>query len=64
MPNPDCSKPLWQNRCHCYRQFVLQGFNLVIIAATADLNILMNNVIVSVPGGSFQQQAQFEEGKK
>ena len=63
-PNPDFSKPLWQNRCLCYRQFTLPGFILVITAAAADLNILMNDVIVSVPGGSFQQRSQFEGRRK
>lgn len=43
---------------------MLQGFILVITTAAADLNILMNDVIVSVPGGIFQQRSQFEGGKK
>lgn len=43
---------------------MLQGFILVITTAAADLNILMNDVIVSVPGGIFQQRSQFEGGEK
>lgn len=63
-PNPDRSKPLWQNRCLCYRQFVLQEFVLVITASAADLNILMNDVIVSVPGGLFSRGRNLKEEKK
>lgn len=63
-PNPDRSKPLWQNRCLCYRQFVLQEFVLVITASAADLNILMNDVIVSVPGGVFSRGRNLKEEKK
>lgn len=62
-PNPDCSKPLWQNRYLCYRQFVIQGFILVITAAAADLNFLMNDVIVSVPGGLFSGGRNLKEEK-
>lgn len=62
-PDPDHSKPLWQNRCLCYRQFVLQDVILVITASAADLNILMNDVIVFVPGGLFSRGRNLKEEK-
>lgn len=43
---------------------MLQGFILVITAAAADLNILMNDAIVSVPGGFFSRGRNLKEEKK
>lgn len=43
---------------------MLQDFILVITASAADLNILMNDAIASVPGGLFSRGHKFEEGKK
>lgn len=42
---------------------MIQGFILVITAAAADLNILMNDVIVSVPGGLFSRGRNLKEEK-
>ena len=42
---------------------MLQGFILVITAAAADLNILMNDGIVSVPGGLFSKGRNLKEEK-
>lgn len=43
---------------------MLQGFILVITAAVADLNILMNDAIVSVPEGLFSRGRNLKEEKK
>ena len=43
---------------------MLQGFILVITAAAADLHILMNDAIVSVPGGFFSRGRNLKEEKK
>lgn len=43
---------------------MLQDFILVITAAAAHLNILMNDVIVSVPAGLFSRGCNLKEGKK
>lgn len=43
---------------------MLRDFILAITAAEAHLNILMNDVIVSVPGGLFSRGCNLEEGKK
>ena len=37
---------------------------MVITAAAADLNILMNDAIVSVPGGFFSRGRNLKEEKK
>jgi hypothetical protein len=42
---------------------VLESFILVITAAAADLNILMNDVIVSMPGGLFSRGRNLKEEK-
>lgn len=43
---------------------MLQDFILVITASAADLNILMNDVIVCVPGGLFSRGRNLKEEKK
>ena len=42
---------------------MLQDFILVVTAAAADLNILMNDAIVSVPGGLFSRGRNLKEEK-
>ena len=42
---------------------MLQGFILVVTATAADLNILMNDAIVSVPGGLFSRGRNLKEEK-
>lgn len=42
---------------------MLQGLKLVIAPAAAHLNILMNDVIVSAPGGLFSRGRDLKKGK-
>lgn len=42
---------------------MLQGFIVVITATAANLNILMNDVIDSVPGGLFSRGRNLKEEK-